>query len=87
MKKLRLIKPWQLRTIRQRLCDERTAVQEVGYAFTPCRGPVPDATYCAYLENGDVRFTNTFCENNAYAVKAPVSNLIFVPANIRGNLN
>ncbi len=84
MRKLRLIKPWQLRTIRQSLCDERMMVKEVVGSFTPCRGPVADVDYCSYLEAQDLRFGNSFCENRHFALKAPVSNLIFVPANIRG---
>jgi len=84
MKKLRLIKPWQLRTIRQRLCDERMVVEETACSFAPCRGPEACIEYSTVRDARDFREENTICENNHYALKAPVSNLIFVPANIRG---
>ncbi len=84
MKKLRLIKPWQLRTIRQRLCEERMITKEIAYTFAPCRGPVADMEYSTFRDARDFRLGNTICENHHYALKAPVSNLIFVPANIRG---
>ncbi|MES2701216.1 MAG: hypothetical protein V4649_01175 [Bacteroidota bacterium] len=57
MTKLRLIKPWGLRTVRQQahaICEERTAQ----VLFQACKGPVAeraDVAYCDRFGSNDIR--------------------------------
>lgn len=43
MRKLRLIKPWRLKTLRQVAFNERFIYEVRQVAFVPCNGPAQDA--------------------------------------------
>jgi len=77
MKKLRLIKPWKLRAVRQRLGDVSISAGDT-FCMIPCCGPV------AYDEDVMPSEDNRICKYNgraAYRNSAPVSGVSFQSLN------
>jgi hypothetical protein len=84
MKKLRLIKPWHLRTIRQRLSEERELRNTQSTTFTPCLGPVSDIESSSF-ETMNIRMQKNSDGRSYHRDNSPFSSVIFSSAkqNIR----
>ncbi|MBA3827712.1 MAG: hypothetical protein H0X33_02140 [Taibaiella sp.] len=66
MRKLQLIKPWGLRTVRQRLNDTTDLKVMEGTTYMPCMGPVAtDIIAEGYLADSDIRQCIAFNVNPA----------------------
>lgn len=75
MKRLRLIKPWRLRTVRQRLAE----VSFNEDVLTPCRGPVSsDGDIISSVSCREALLNNS---QSVYSRKAPVSTVSFTQYN------
>lgn len=81
MKKLRLIKPWKLRAVRQRLCDSRELAYESAL-LVPCRGPQDNFEEVHHLRSIDCN-DRVLLPNNWGGNIAPVSYIIHPAANPR----
>ncbi|HXS35834.1 MAG TPA: hypothetical protein VN721_03990 [Flavipsychrobacter sp.] len=80
MKKLRLIKPWHLRTIRQRLSEERELRNIELATFIPCVGPVSDIEFTSY-DIINVRSQKNPDGRSSHRNNSPFSSVTFSSAN------
>ncbi len=85
MKKLRLIKPWRLKAVRQRLESERIHGEESQARAITCCGPEtePESMNVAYNWLTNSRICPNRDGRSENRAKAPVSDAIFVLANNR----
>ena len=79
MKKLRLIKPWRLRAVRQKLGDAHiTGIELVDASFAPCAAPVSTEPVCGRFQVSDIRSVCSFPLHDAVPTEGPRSSVIFV---------
>jgi hypothetical protein len=77
MRKLQLIKPWKLKTVRVRLDAQVDFAGVDTRSNIPCCGPAGDDPSRAESSTLNIRCNANTTLRNSYTAKAPVSGLIF----------
>ena len=77
MKKLRLIKPWRLRAVRQKLGDARIGNELTAASWAPCSAPDSTELVSSRFQMTDIRSVCSFPMHDIVRTEGPRSGVIF----------